>query len=175
LLLGVRATIRNGSVALAACLAALGASAGSAVALPQVPPGNSEVDQYVPTVPDSQGDNPLGGGGAGGGGSVLPHSTIDSLRAAGSDGRATAALADQTAPDAADRDGSGAITDGSQSNRAGSESVTTSSQDSVAGGLLDALGSGEEGGMGLLLPILLAAVTGAGLYALLRRRPWTNG
>jgi hypothetical protein len=148
-----------------AMLLALGPSA--AIAAPQqVPPGNSELDQYVPTVPDSEGDNQLGAGGGDSGGG-LPPSVVSDLRAAGPDGEAAAAVLDQSAP----RSGGSASTESGQGDGAdGGTAGSAGDDESVPGAILEGLSSSSDGGVGILLPIFLGVVAGVGAFLVLRRR-----
>ncbi len=139
---------------------------GSAAALPQVPPGNSEVDQYLPTVPGPGGDKPLGGGGGASRGSSLPPSTVAKLQAAGPDGAAAVAAAEQSDPSR----GAAAAGGGGGSGASGSSGSAGSAHKSVGGAVVDALSDGNSGGMGIFLPFLLCAVAAAGGYAVARRR-----
>jgi hypothetical protein len=141
-----------------------------------VPPGNSEVDQYLPTLGGPEGDQPLDGGGSGGSGDqgspggssgagedtgedeVLAPSVAADLEALGSDGDATAYYAESTA----DRQ------------RGEQRSQPTRSGDSPSGSGLGALGGvfvGNPGsGMGLLLPLVLALLATLAIAYVVRAR-----
>ena len=77
-----------------------------------LPPGNSGVDEYTEGVPGAGGETPssksgddgagaggeTGGSGPGGSSDVLPEDIVSELTSSGADGKAAAALAEQTAP-----------------------------------------------------------------------------
>lgn len=139
--------------------------ATAAAAPGRVPPGNSGVNQYTETLPGPGGNEPtsgIGGKANGGGGrtpaKVLGHANAAQLEALGPEGRAAAQLAAESAPESVTRQ-----PNGKESNSSGS---------SGAGQILGQLtGSSDSGGMGLLLPLLIAmAVVGAAAYVLGRRR-----
>ncbi len=94
-------------LAVMASAAVLAMGLGSALGASHVSPGNSEVEQYLPTLPGAGGDTPLGGGGGGGGGAPLPRSTAAALAHAGPLGRAAAVSAERTSPDVADEASAG--------------------------------------------------------------------
>jgi hypothetical protein len=108
------------------------------------PTGNSEVNQYIEGVPGPCGPNQVTGGagnpGGGSGGSVVPAQTRKQLQSKGADGQAAAALADATAPG---NPGSGGVSGVSRS---------------------------SDKGIGLLLPLILAATLLAGILYFVRRR-----
>jgi hypothetical protein len=131
------------------------------------PPGNSGVSQYQEDVPTAKGNQPSNtvgpGGGSHGGGSTggsLSPSTLRALDAQGSAGAKAAALAQATAPHIG--------------HPIGHRTVKTSgpSGSSPVASVVKALtGSSNSGGMGPLLPIILvAALLGAAVLALARRR-----
>jgi hypothetical protein len=117
------------------------------------PPGVSELDQYSETVLGAGGENtidPSRGGGEG----VLSPSTERQLQQLGPDGQAAARLAQATAPRGDPPAGGG---DGESG--------------SAFGALTDAVTGAGDDGLGILLPLILAAVAAAGLlFVLLRRR-----
>jgi hypothetical protein len=123
------------------------------------PPGNAGVDQYFETVPSATGNRPPDSSGTSGsghrsGGGPVPARTQRRLERLGPAGRATAALAQQTAPPP----------------RAAHPQATSGGGSSLAA-ILHALGGGDSGGMGLLLPaILIATSMAAAGIAILRRR-----
>src|SRR5438270_1223913 len=142
-----------------------------------VPPGNSGASQYAESVPTASGNQPTsslpggggsqgGGGGQGGsggpGGSAVSSATVHALSAQGAAGTAAATLALATAPSRASSPagarhrggpGSGVTATGGQ------QQVTGASvgAPSAAGSLVKALTGSSSGGLGLLLPVLLAA------------------
>jgi hypothetical protein len=133
------------------------ASAASGCGTSNGPTGNSEVDQYAESIPGPCGKNQPTPGGGGGGGSagngsagtgsgqaqpVIPAGTKQQLESKGDDGKKAAALAEGTAPAP------------TPVHEAGNTSSDTNDQ-----------------GVGLLLPLILAAALGAGIvYFLMRRR-----
>ncbi len=158
-----------------------------------VPSTNSEIDQYVETIPGDCGNTQVGGGGGSGGGSgsngsaqaAVPASTQQALDALGADGAAAAQLANQTAPSDEDGSGggggsgSGGSGGGSGSGSGSGEPTADAVPDSSAGfslgsvvaGLLSSFGGGSESGLGAGTPILLGSIALAGLaFLLLRRR-----
>jgi hypothetical protein len=120
------------------------ASAGAQSECPgaRAPSGNSELDQYLETVPGSCGDETIntGGPGGGSGGSAIPASTAKELRAKGADGKAAAQLAEETAPGPS------------------------------RGGSSENVSSGTDDGMGVFLPLLLGGTLLAGILYLTMRR-----
>lgn len=135
-----------------------------------VPPGNSGANQYTETLPGAGGNKPtnnIGGGGNQGGGASQPAQALSagaqrSLDQQGAAGRATADLANRTAPP-------GAAT-GSQ----GKPGQTPSGSSGGSSGVLDVLkqakGSADSGGMGIVLPLTLAGSALAALLFLRWRR-----
>jgi hypothetical protein len=160
-----------------------------------VPPGNGAIDQYSDPLADSDGERPLGGaGGRGGGkkggggdggpggddqagpaghgtggelgdGSILSADTRAKLAAQGPDGFRVAGLADSTAP----RD-EAARGDGTEegSGRGDGSRIAASAE---------ALNGAAPGGMGVWLPVILAAWAVMAVVAavLTRRRGNTTG
>jgi hypothetical protein len=157
-------------VVILAALLALPAAVGTAAA--QTTPGGSEFDQYVPEVPEAEEDVPLkdkqgkkdgnrdasdGGGSAGGGAAIAPQ---------------TSGVQDQTTTDddaaASRRDGDGNGTRDSASSARDQFQVGGTSS---AGAVADTLSGESDGGIGIGLPLLLAATVAAGIgYVLVRRR-----
>lgn len=138
------------------------AAAPSALAA-TTPPGNSGVDQYTETYPTAAGGQGTGGGHGGSPSQTLGHQTARQFAEAGPAGQAAADLAAKTAPPAAERRApdSGAA-DSGDSGSGGSQGPL--------GALEHAVGSSDEGGMGVLLPMALAATLLAGLAFLVARR-----
>jgi hypothetical protein len=119
------------------------------------PPGNSGVDQYFETVPTATGNRPPGEAGKSGN-PLVSARTQRQLARLGPNGRTAAALAQRTAP--------------TPSRTPVARSATGGGGSSLAA-ILHAIGGGDSGGMGLLLPaILIASAVGAGGIAILRRR-----
>src|SRR5215213_3746951 len=172
-----------GVVAMLAAMAV--ASAPTAGAKPcgsqnNVPPGNSEVDQYSETVPGDCGnqpsptpsadDDPAGS---------IPAGTLSQLEKLGADGRAAALL---TA--AADREdglagvggggggGGGAGAGGGESTDLPAGQISSPADESDEGGLLDALGDAlsGDGGLGWIVPVLLLVIVALAIATYLRQR-----
>jgi hypothetical protein len=128
-----------------------------------IPPGNSALSQYVETVPTAHGGQPAGTimprgpGGSGG----IPSSTLRALASSGPTGRSAAAAFSATAPAARHKHARVRAADLSASG--------SSPLDAVIRALT---GSSSSGGMGALLPILLAGilVVLSGVLVLRRRR-----
>jgi hypothetical protein len=128
----------------------------TASALVLAPPGHSGANQYVEVIPTSGGNAAPPGTVRGSGGNPSPHALMPfgqgargdaRLAKLGKDGQAAAALAASTAPvpaPAAERATPNA------------SAAATAGGGSVASGLSHALGSSDTGGLGLLLPLLLA-------------------
>jgi hypothetical protein len=161
-----------------AALAALSVLAPSASAKPcrggsNVPPGQSEVDQYTETVPRDCGNQQTPSPDEGTSLGSIPSGTVDALEAQGADGRAAALLAGASA----DAGGSGG---GSGNGRSGAQpgalppaldapAAVDTDEGPVIEPILDALRG--EGGMGIVLPLLLIVVIAASIgYWLHRRR-----
>jgi hypothetical protein len=130
------------------------------------PPGNSGVSQYRETIPSSTG-NRIGGGTGGstpGQSSALPPSTVRALGRSGADGRAAARALGSTVPSRPSRRRHDAAPPAS----GGGESPARTVLKATAGGAGD-------GGLGLLLPIVLAGtLVGAAAFVLVGRR-WRTG
>lgn len=127
-----------------------------------VPPGNSGASQYTETLPGPGGDVPTGE--AKGGASpakALGASNAARLEALGTAGRAAARLAAETAPGRAD--GHRGAGPGGAENPSGTPALSQ-----ILG---QVTGSSDSGGMGLLLPLLIAlAAVAAAALVLIRRR-----
>jgi hypothetical protein len=139
------------------------------------PPGNSEIDQYSENVPGPCGDqpvNPPGGDSDTPGADPLPSGTADDLSSFGADGQAAAALAQSTAPPNRGLDGANG---GEGAGAAeGASPGTAEDGDSILESIVNAFtgsADGEDGdGLGLLLPLILAAVLLAAIAYGIRRR-----
>jgi hypothetical protein len=142
------------AVAVAVAFALPSAAAG----VPRTtPPGVSELDQYTETILGAGGEHTIKPPGDGGE-SVLSPSTEKELQQLGPAGRATARLANETAPGG---------TAPSDKARGGAGDGEGSGVDA----LIDATTGSGDGGLGIWLPLILAAVAALGVgYALLRRR-----
>jgi hypothetical protein len=163
---------RRGLLALGILVVAL-VPAARAGAASVAPPGNAQVNQYAETIPGASGGQPTtgkpsrdlyealsgqgSGGGppdSGGGPPPIPPTTDKALQGLGNAGKETAILAKATTP--APQRSSGAGSSGSSSGLSAVAKTVTGS---------------DGGGMGFLLPLILAAVAGAGLtYVVVRRR-----
>ncbi len=153
---------------IAAALSLALPAAGAAKLRPYIPPGNSGANEYVESVPTAAGNNSTGNvieSGAGGP-SVLAPSTRSALATQGRDGRATAALANATAPATLrDRHRRHVAPGAGGSSGAGSSGggVPAVSGGSPAAAVLKSI-FGLQGGGGAVLPVLLilaALVLGA--------------
>jgi hypothetical protein len=146
---------------------------GVAAGQSNVPPGNSEIDQYLPTVPGSDGDKPLGKGGGDGGNAALSPSVAERLGSAGSAGSVAVSVINNTAPklpEAAREQGREQAEGGGRNG-----GVHGSADESIPGAVLEGLSSSEDGGLGILMPILLGTVAGVAAFIMLRRRASTPG
>jgi cobalamin biosynthesis Mg chelatase CobN len=142
-----------------ACLGFVLVAPAESIAAKVVPPGNSEIDQYTETLPGAQGNEPTGEALAGnhrtsaGNKPALSPSTAQTLQRSGPAGRAVADLARATSPNT------------SQHNRSASGGTKSGLNTAV-----NSLNGSNSGGMGIVLPMILAAVTAVGLAYILRRR-----
>lgn len=142
----------------------------------QKAPDDSQVDQYVETIPGAGGDettSPPGGSSEAGssgdsGGVGLSLGASEGLSELGSDGQAAATLAE-----AASRSRSNAQrADGSASSGGQASEPAVTGDSSGLAAIFDQMtggASGEAGGMGLLLPLMMLLLAGAGIAYLLRR------
>lgn len=155
---------------------------------PAIAQDNAGIDEYSENVPNAGGDHQPSGGddrgdgvGAGGGddrdqgqGAAIPAGAADEFQAAGSDGQAAAALAQQTAPtDDGGRRGRPATGSDAGTGDAGGPATERSDGNGGVGGVVDRLvgTSSDDGGMGVVLPIILAAtLLGALAFLAARRR-----
>jgi hypothetical protein len=147
----------------------------AAAAAQQAPPPDSELDQYIPSFPGAKGDKELGGGGNGdgdegrqAGADPVPAATEEELRSLGPAGGAAADFAVGSAPRAGNG-GKGGEADGS-GGKAGGKGGGADGRSSV-GAVAGALGGDtSDGGIGVLLPLLLGAIAVGGILYVLRRR-----
>jgi hypothetical protein len=146
------------TVALAAPSAAVAASQPPVTTI--APPGNSAIDEYEETVPGPGGDQSEPPGGHGDR-TALTSDQQRALNQLGPDGRALAAVVDATAPSSAAA--SRAPSSAGSAAGLGSAPATAASagaagaRSTVSATLAAAVGHDGGGGMGLLLPLLLAA------------------
>jgi len=110
----------------------------------QTPPGNSEIDQYVETIPGACGKEQFEPSGVGTG------------APGASDAAAARSFAQATAPQDGEPRGAKAR---------GNDSEETSAVSEIS----EAVAGGSEGGMGIWLPLLLGAVVAAAVAAGLLR------
>lgn len=170
--------------ALAGSLLIFAAPAAAKPCDPQRPGGNSEIAQYLETIPGPCGDQPIGGNGTGdpgtssgpGSGSSaagLPPATLSRLESLGPEGAQAAGFAQATNPGGGGAQGSG----GSSSS---AESGTTSDDGGSLLSALERLLTGNDAsasggqGLGTWLPILLVAVLLGGFATLAVRRGRTG-
>jgi hypothetical protein len=138
-----------------------------AAAAKTVPPGNSGADQYSETLPGAGGNDKTNAGGSSGGSQddVLSATAQKNLDQLGGAGQATADLAEATAPQ---RQGTG------QDKRQGDRKATDNDP-SGSSGFVDVLGqvagNDDSGGMGIMLPLILASsLLAAFAFLWVRRR-----
>jgi hypothetical protein len=141
------------------------ANPAGAIGLVLAPPGHAGTQQYFETIPTSSGSaappGTVSGSGINSGGTQplarLGHGRAGAAKLAGlgSDGRAAANLATTTAPPVPAA--------------ATPNSAAAASNGSVASGLAHALTGSDSGGLGLLLPLLLATGFVAALGVILLR------
>jgi len=151
-------------------LCALSAFAGTAAAAPaHVPPANSGAVQYTETLPGVSGDQTAKGlhegKGSGKGyakGHALSGADVARLEARGKEGKDAARLAADGSPPTGGGRGAGA-----QGTGGGESSGEASGPGQVLG---TATGSSDSGGMGLLLPLLIAAGVLAAIALVIVRR-----
>jgi len=173
--------------ALSAALLVLPAGAG-AKPRHQLPPGSSQLDQYIATVPDPGGGRPAGTVRPGNPG-ILPSGTARQLAQGGAAGAAAARVALATAPPAPGGGGgsrgagqsssAGNGGNGGKGGKGGKDSKggggdqgggSSSGLGDVAGALLGSNGPGSGGGLGIALPLILAAIAVAGIAYVVRLR-----
>jgi hypothetical protein len=161
---------------LAGVLFVLAAVTATASAKPcdetRTPGGVSEADEYSEVIPGPCGDETTrdGPGDADGPSQgAVPQGTVQQLESQGAEGKNAAELASATTPG-----GGGQASGGGSGNGPGAGgqdgvvaggSVTAASGGGALSGILEALGgdSGSGGGLGVLLPIALAATLLAGV------------
>jgi hypothetical protein len=171
--MGVRTRIAI--VALTALFVVAVPVAGAA-AESRVPPGVSGANQYSETLPGPGGNDRTGGGSGKTPAQAVGKENAAKLEALGPEGEAAAELAAETAPGGGKAAGGhgGAASNGgaSEGSSSGAGASGSSGLDQVLGQVTGTGGS-ESGsnGMGLLLPLLIAAaIVAAAAYALNRRR-----
>jgi hypothetical protein len=182
-------TLRAGAAklvgaALAGSLLIFVAPAAAKPCQPQAPGGNSEISQYLETIPGACGDQPIpdgqgspGTSGTGSGPSAagFPPGTISQLESLGPEGAQAASFAESTAPSGP----AGAGGDGGSRSAAAESGATSDGGGSLLSALerlligSDASASGGQG-LGTWLPILLVAVLLGGFGTLALRRARTG-
>lgn len=139
-----------------ALVVALGLAAPAIAQQVNAPPGNSAVDEYLETVPEAGGNQPTN---SNNGRTPLPAAARRALERSGPDGQAAADLAERGGADAAPQR---------------QPPATAVTPRAAGSGVVDPLrraAGGSDEGMGLMLPILLAAgAIGAVMAVLWRRR-----
>src|SRR5438067_996750 len=165
-----------------AFLAAAGlAFPASSLAASCAPPGNAGVDQYFETVPGANCNHSSGGGGGNHGSGSLPPGTSTQLSKQGAVGNAVRQL---VASSGVSSNGSGSRsaagggrTDGGHPKSSGKSvalpraNLSGSGRNPLSGLLHPVLTGSSTGGIGVLLPVLLAsALALALLVTVLRRR-----
>lgn len=123
-------------------------------------PGNSALDQYSESVPGASGDKRPGRAG----GRLTPTGRRG-LERRGRDGRALAEIIDATAES---ERGSDRVT--SKSKRRATALVAAEGRSPLRVAAATATGAGESGGLGILLPLLLGAITLVILATVILRR-----
>ena len=139
-------------------------------------PSGSEIDQYAQSIPGAcgnqeqgvppskGGDSSGGGGGLGSSGAPISASTRQLLQGQGAAGAVAESLADANAPRIRNKGGGSAGGHGKGSGGGGDGQ-------SQAGAALDSLLGSDDGGMGIVLPlILLGVAVGGGLFVTRRAR-----
>ena len=168
------------ALAAAACTVALTLSlpAGAAAGI-CAPPGNSEINQYVEVVPGVGCNRPTSGPGSGNsghGGGHLSAGTSRQLAAAGGAGRAVQQLVASSGTGSSGGRHLGSRGASQMSPKQRSAVSTGATGRSPLSALLHPILTGSApGGLGLLLPVLLACILALMvLAALLRRRRLTS-
>jgi hypothetical protein len=172
-------------VASVTCCLALALAGGAPAQQTIAPPGNSGVDQYFETVPGAGGNLAVHRTPPASGGSTGSAPGARGLARFGRDGQAAAALAAATAPARSGHAGAGARpgagagpgpgTRGGGTPGGGSAAPSASAAVPQASGstsaVLGVLSGSDQGGLGLVLPILLlGALVAAVALGVLRRR-----
>jgi hypothetical protein len=136
----------------------------------QAPPDNSGLDQYIEDTPGAGGDQ-QGGGGGSGDPKDLPEQSTSALESQPG-GAAALDLAARTAPGGGDNshgDKGGKGGDGAK-DAPHSTAAPTDSDSGVSSVVSEVTGGADSGGMGLALPIILAAALVGALVVVVTRR-----
>jgi hypothetical protein len=149
-------------------LCALLALPAGAAAQSTAPPGNAGIDEYLETVPSGSGNKsvvPKRGSRDG-----LSPSTVKALEAQGADGKLAAELAASTAPATSAKPSASGSGSGGNGSAPGVKLRDEPAQSPITAVVDAVTGASGDGGMGLLLPILLIGTSAAVLAAALARR-----
>jgi hypothetical protein len=167
-------------------VAILLATAGTAAAAQNVPPGVSGANQYTETLPGPGGNSAAGGGTPTGGGAsaaqTLGAKNARKLEALGPEGKAAAALATESSPAGPSpkkkgHQGGTHAAQGTGGKEDPSAGQGTSAANGSSGvqqvlGQITGTGGSNSGGMSWLLPLLIgASVVVAAAYLFARHRP----
>lgn len=137
------------------------------------PPGNSGIDQYLETVPDSTGSRPTRRGDGADpavGAPVLTNAQRRSLSAHGEDGRAALALAERYGVQRRERRDNRRPVDGGAGVAGGTSAETSSGRSAIDSLVRAVVPSSDSGGLGPLLPTILVATTTLAVCAAVTRR-----
>jgi hypothetical protein len=159
------------ALAIAATILAIGAPAADAQQS-NAPPGNSGIDQYLETIPGTEGSTPVRGRASTRQRTpVLSPSQRKALAAEGQYGEEAIALAEQFGVERKERRAyrHRSVATGASAHADASERTDRSALDAVAAAVTP---SGDAGGLGMALPIMLVttALLGAGAAIGRRRR-----
>lgn len=168
------------ALALVLALALLSPGASAAAQEVNAPPGNAGIDQYLETVPSSEGETPSGGvktPQTGDQGPVLTPRQRRALAAQGPDGVAAATLAERYGVERSAR-GTGASTASGATvgrqvapdDRGGGDVGPAESRSTLEAVAESLSPSGSAGGMGPALPVLLLITAALGVMGVVLRR-----
>jgi len=180
-------TVLKLRLAFVAFLAAAGlAFPASSLAASCAPPGNAGVDQYFETVPGANCNHSSGGGGGHHGGGSLPPGTSTQLSKQGAVGNAVKQLVASSGV-SSNGNGSGSAAGGNTTGGGRSKSsrnsvsiptgnLSGSGRNPLSGLLHPVLTGSSSGGIGVLLPVLLASALALALgVTVVRRRFHSTG
>lgn len=129
------------------------------------PPGNAGIDEYVESVPAASGKRPTRNR-ATPAGAALDAAQRRELEALGDDGRVLAETIEATGPSKTELV--------PRSGERGSRLAPTGDGDSPFTGVVEAVSGGSSGGMGILLPIILASTLALVMAVAVARRRATR-
>jgi hypothetical protein len=167
-----------------ACLAAAGlAFPATSLAASCAPPGNAGVDQYFETVPGANCNHSSGGGGGHHGGGSLPPGTSSQLSKQGAVGNAVKHLVASSGVSGGNASASAGGNGNSGHSKSSGKSVALptanlsgAGRNPLSGLLHPVLTGSSSGGIGVLLPVLLASALALALVVtVLRRRFHSTG